>query len=63
MYNTAENPTELTEEYMKPPACNDYKINDCVKILNTLKVLPLLYNNKEYALYDVDSLFTNNPLK
>ena len=50
-------------EYLKPLTFNEYKINDCLKFPDMIKALPLLQKNVEYVSYDVDSLFTNIPLK
>ena len=50
-------------EYLKPVACNEYKINDCLKFLDMIKALPPFQKNEEYVSYHVDSLFTNIPLK
>ena len=50
-------------EYLKPLALNEYKINDCQKVPDMIKALPPLQKNEEYVSYDVDSLFTNIPLK
>ena len=50
-------------EYLKPLALNEYKINDCLKFPDMIKALPPLQKNEEYVSYDVDSLFTNIPLK
>ena len=50
-------------EYLKPLALNEYKINDCLKFPHMIKELPPLQKNEEYVSYDVDSLFTNIPLK
>ena len=49
--------------YLKPLAFNEYKINDCLKFPDMIKALPPLQKNKEYVSYDVESLFTNIPLK
>ena len=50
-------------EYIKPLALNEYKINDCLKFPNIIKALTPLQKNEEYVSYDVDSFFTNIPLK
>ena len=50
-------------EYLKPLALNEYKINDCLKFPDMIKELPPLQKNEKYVSYDVDSLFTNIPLK
>ena len=50
-------------EYLKPLAFNEYKINDCLKFPDMIKALPPLQKNEEYVLYDVESLFTDIPLK
>ena len=42
---------------------NEYKINDCLKFPDLIKAFPPLQKNEEYVSYDVDSLFTNIPLK
>ena len=62
-YDTAENTTEVTEKYIKPPACNEYKISNCLKFTNMLNALLSLLNDEEYVLYDLESLFTSIPLK
>ena len=50
-------------EYLKPLSLNEYKINDCLKFPDMIRVLPPLQKNEEYVSYDVDSLFTNILLK
>ena len=50
-------------EYLKPLALNEYKINDCQKVPDMIKALPPLQKNEEYVSYNVDSLFSNIPLK
>ena len=42
---------------------NEYKINDYLKFSDLIKAFPPLQKNEEYVSYDVDSLFTNIPLK
>ena len=50
-------------EDLKPLSLNGYKINDCLKFPDMIKVLPPLHKNEEYVSYDVHSLFTNILLK
>ena len=59
MYDTAK----VIGEYLKPLAFTEYKINDCLKFPDMIKALPPLQKNEEYVSYDVESLFTNIPLK
>ena len=54
---------KIIGEYLKPLGLNEYKINDFLKFPDMIKVLPPLQKNEEYVSYDVDSLFTNIPLK
>ena len=54
---------KIIGEYLKPFALNEYKINDCLKFPDMIKELPPLQKNEEYVSYDVDSFFTNIPLK
>ena len=54
---------KVIDEYLKRLACNEYEIEDFLKVPYILKVLPPLQNDEEYISYDVDSLFTNIPLK
>ena len=50
-------------ECLKPLALNENKINDCLKFPDMIKALLPLQKNEEYVSNDVDSLFTNIPLK
>ena len=50
-------------EYLRPLSLNEYKINDCLKSPDMIKVLPPLQKNEEYVSYDVDSLFMNILMK
>ena len=59
MYDAAK----VIGEYLKPLAFNEYKINDCLKFPDMIKALPPLQKKEEYVSYDVESLFTNIPLK
>ena len=54
---------KVISEYLRPLAFNEYKISDCLKFPDMIKVLPRLQKNEEYVSYDVESLFTNIPLK
>ena len=54
---------KVISEYLKPLAFNEYRINDCLKFPDMIKALPPLRKNEEYVSYDVESLFTNIPLK
>ena len=59
MYDAAK----VSDEYLTPLAFNECKINDCLKFSDMTKALPPSQKNEEYVLYDVESLFTNIPLK
>ena len=48
---------------MKPLCINEYNIKDTIKFPQLLKDLPPLKDDEEYVSYDVESLFTNTPLK
>ena len=54
---------KLIGKYLKPLAKKEYKINDCQEFPDMFKNLPTLKDNKVYVSYDIDSLFTNIPLK
>ena len=56
-------PAKVISEYLKPLPFNEYKINDCLKFPDMIKALPPSQKNEEYVSYDVESLFTNIPLK
>ena len=53
----------LDSSNLKPLAKNEYKINDCQEFPDMLKDLPPLKDNGEYVVFNVNSLFTNIPLK
>ena len=48
---------------MKPLCINEYSIKDTLQFPQLLKDLPPLKDDEEYVFYDVESLFTNIPLK
>ena len=50
-------------EYLKPLVFNEYKANDCLKFPDMIKALPPLRKNVECFSHDVESLFTNIPLR
>ena len=54
---------KVVGEYLRPLALNECKINNCLKFPDMIKTLPPLQKNEWYVSYDVDSLFTNIPLK
>ena len=54
---------KVVGEHLKPLAFNEYKINDCLKLPDMIKVLPPLQKNEEYVSCDVVLLFTIIPLK
>ena len=61
--NATYNAVKVIGEYLEPLARNKHKINDCLNFSDMIKALASLQINEEYVLYDVDSLFTNIPLK
>ena len=58
-YNTAQ----VISNYLKPLCTNEYSIKDTLQFPQLLKDLPPLKDDEEYVSYDVESLFTNIPLK
>ena len=57
------NGSKVIAEYLKPLCQNEYSIKDTQCFSEILRDLPPLNNDEEYVSYDVDSLFTNIPLK
>ena len=57
------NCSKVMVEYLKPLCQNEYSIKDTHCFSEMLRDLPPLNNDEEYVLYNVDSLFTNMPLK
>ena len=55
--------SKLIGEYLKPLSQNEYSIKDTQCFSEMLRDLPPLNIDEEYVSYDVDSLFTNIPLK
>ena len=55
--------SKVITDYLKPLCQNEYSIKETQCFLEMLQDLPPLNSNEEYILYDVDSLFTNIPLK
>ena len=55
--------TKVIGKYLNLLPCSEYKISDCLKIPDLLKVLPPLQKDEEYVSYYVDSLFRKIPLK
>ena len=57
------NCSKVTAEYLKSLCQNEYSIKDTQSFPEMLRDLPQLNNDEENVSYDVDSLFTNIPLK
>ena len=57
------NCSNIIAEYLKPLCRNEYGIKDTQCFPDMLRDLPPLSNDEEYLSYDVDSLFTNFPIK
>ena len=57
------NAAQVISNYLKPLCINEYSINDTLQFPQLLKDSPPLKDDEEYVSYDVDSLFTNIPLK
>ena len=57
------NCNKVIVEYLKTLCQNEHSIKDTQCFPEMLRDLPPLNNDKEYILYDVDSSFTNIPLK
>ena len=53
---------KVIDEYKKPLAKNEYRINDCQEFLDMLKDLRSLKYDENYISYNLDSVFTNIPL-
>jgi len=54
---------QIIGEYLRPLSKNEFTITDTQQFPEMIKALPLLSPNEEYVSYDVESLFTNIPLK
>ena len=54
------NAAQVISNYLKHLCVNEYNIKDTLQLL---KDLPPLKDDEEYVSYNVESLFTNNPLK
>ena len=57
------NCSKVIAEYLKPLYQNEYNIKDTQCFSEMLRHLPPLKNGEQYVSYEVDSLFTNMPLK
>ena len=57
------NAAQVISNYLKPLCTNEYNIKDTLQLPQPLKNLPPLKDDEEYVSYDVESLFTNIPLK
>ena len=56
------NAAKVIAEYLKPLCSNQYKISDTQEFASLIKDQPPLNDDEEYVSYDVDYLFTNNPV-
>ena len=57
------NAAQVMSNYLKPLCTNEYNFKDTLQFPQLLKDLPPLKDDEEYVSYDVESLFTNIPLK
>ena len=57
------NAAQVISNYLKPLCINEYNIKDTFQCSQLLKDFPPLKDDGEYVSYDVESLFTNTPLK
>ena len=57
------NAAQVISNYLKPLCINEYNIKDTLQFPQLLKDFPPLKDDGEYVSYDVESLFTNTPLK
>ena len=57
------NCTKVIAEYIKAPCRNGYSIKGTNCFPEMLRDLHLLNNDEDFFSFDVDSLFTNTPLK
>ena len=57
------NAAQVISNYLKPLCINEYNIKDTFQCSQLLKDFPPLKDDAEYVSYDVESLFTNTPLK
>ena len=57
------NAAQVISNYLKPLCINEYNIKDTLQFPQLLKDFPPLKDDEEYVSYDVESLFTNIPLK
>ena len=57
------NAAKVIGDYLRPLCKNQYNISDTQEFLKLIKELPPLNDDEQYVSYDVDSLFTNIPLK
>ena len=55
--------TKVISSYLKPLCQNEYSISDTQQFPNMLSNLPPFLEDKEDVSYDVESLFTNIPIK
>ena len=59
----AYNAARIISNYLKPLCINEYNIKGTLQFPQFLKDFQLLKYDEEYVSYDVESLFTNIPLK
>ena len=57
------NALQVISNYFKPLCINEFSIKDTLQFPQVLKDLPPLKEDEKYVSYDVESLFTNIPLK
>ena len=57
------NATKVLSDYLKPLCQNEYKINDTESFASQIKEQAPLGEEEEYVSYNVDSLFTNIPVR
>ena len=57
------NAAQVIFNYLKPLCINEYSIKDTLQFSQLLKDLSALKDDEEYVSYDIESIFTNIPLK
>ena len=57
------NAAKVISDYLRPFCKNEYSINDTQKVPNILSSVTPFHDDKEDVSYDVQSLFTNIPIK